>query len=75
MYLAAKARMEMTNIGIQNDPFMTRLTRQVSVRVLRPFHVDGRPRSKGDIVSIPYDIARGLAALGKAEFVNPADGE
>jgi hypothetical protein len=45
-------------------------TKKVQVRVLRAFYVAARPRLPGELVEVEAYMARGLVAMGKAEWPN-----
>jgi hypothetical protein len=49
-----------------NPPELTRL---VSVKVLKPFCVAGRPLPVGDVYRLEYHLARDLARIGKCELL------
>ncbi|MDN5940619.1 MAG: hypothetical protein L0H94_01950 [Nitrospira sp.] len=49
----------------KNDP---KLMRQVRVKVLRCFCVNGKPLSVGDEVMLEYHVARDLAVFKKVEM-------
>lgn len=50
----------------RNDP---KLLRQVYVKVIKPFCINGKPLSVGDEVAIEYHVARDMVALGKARLM------
>ncbi len=55
-----------------NDP---RLFVPTKVLVLRPFMVKTTAVLPGEVVEIPYHVARDMIAIGKAELVEPGDNE
>ena len=50
----------------KNDPQLFTPTR---CKVIKSFCIAGRPTQPGEIVSIPYNEAIGLRAIGKIEIV------
>lgn len=52
-------------------PNPAHLTRLVTIkRTGRGFCVGGRPIEPGEIVKVPYSVARDLVAMGKAELMD-----